>query len=401
MKQGDYKMRIRRACARGAAVLSITALAGLGLAAQSADASPSTPAAALHVVASGLNQPHGLTVGANGDIYVAEVGNSKVGAGCKNGTERACVNNSGSIARITPGGKVKTLVRGLPEVGQPGGDPGSAGVAAVWTTKHWIYGIIQNTNIAKRTGKETYGPKGRLLGDLVRAPISGGAATKVASLGPYEAKHNPDQGAGTGPGDPAIDSDPYDVVAYHGGEAVADAAGNDVLWVSPSGHISTLAVLPLVKESTKGGSVKAQPVPTSLAVGPDGDLYIGELGGGAGSDVGDVNVYRLAHPGGALHVFARHLTMIGSLAFDHSGRLLVLEIDTKGLDDPSSGLPAPGAIIRINKNGSKTTVAEKGLEYPLGIAVAKSGAIYTTNYGVLPGKDGPIPGLSGQVVRVG
>jgi hypothetical protein len=390
-------MRLRRS----AAALSVTALAGLGLAAPTANAStPSNPAATLQVVASGLNAPHGLAIGRNGDIYVAEVGNGKAGANCKNGTEAACMNLSGSIARITPGGKVKTLVTGLPEIGQPGNAPGAAGVAAVWTTKRYIWAIIQNNAINAKTGRETYGPKGRLLGDLVRAPIGGGKATEVASLGPYEAKHNPDHGEGKGPGDPAINSDPYDVIAFHGGEAVADAAGNDVLWVSPSGHISTLAVLPLIKEKGQHGTVLGQPVPTSLAVGPEGDLYIGELGGGAGSDVGDVNVYRLL-PNGHLQVYARHLTMIGGIAFDHAGRLLVLEIDTKGLDDPTSGLPAPGALIRINKNKSRTVLAKKGLEFPLGLAVAKNGAIYMSNFGVLPGKNGPIPGLSGQLVRLG
>ena len=86
----------------------------------------------------------------------------------------------------------------------------------------------------------------------------------------------------------------------------------------------------------------AQPVPTSLAVGPDGALYVGELGGavaGHRNDVGDVNVYRIA-PGGTPTVYASGLTMIGSIAFDQAGRLLVMEIDTAGINDPSMGLPA-------------------------------------------------------------
>src|SRR5579875_2805391 len=98
-------MRIGRGRARGAAALSITALAGLGLTTPTAGAStPSAPAATLHVVASGLNAPHGLTVGRNGDIYVSEAGNAKAGASCKKGTEKSCVNKSGAIVRITPAG---------------------------------------------------------------------------------------------------------------------------------------------------------------------------------------------------------------------------------------------------------------------------------------------------------
>jgi hypothetical protein len=353
------------------------------------------------VVAAGLDQPHGVAIGPNGDLYVAEVGNGKVGAGCKTGSEAACVNDSGVIARVTLSGGVKTIVSGLPEIGNPGGAAGAAGVAGVAVIGHWIYAVIQNSGINAKTGKESFGKAGALLGDLVRAPLSGGKAKVVASFGPYEAAHNPDHGKGKGPGDPPIDSDPYGLVAYHGGIAVADAAGNDILWVSPTGKISTLAVLPLIPEPTAKGHVLSQAVPTSLAVGPDGALYVGELGGAAANDKGDVNVYRIV-PGQAPKVVASHLTMIGGIAFDPSGRLVVLEIDTAGINDPSMGLPAPGAVVRFSKNFKvRTKLASKGLEYPLGLAVTKGGAIDVSNLGILPAVGGPIPGLSGQLIHLG
>jgi hypothetical protein len=354
-------------------------------------------------VASGLNQPHKLTIGPDGNLYVAEAGDGVVGAGCLTGTEAACANNSGTIDRITPQGAVTHVVTGLPSVGSPPGGSASGGVAGVQVVNGKIYGVIQNQNIDPTTGQQTYGPAGALLGDLISAPLSGGTATSVASFGPYEAANNPDQVNPPLPGEASIDSDPFDVVAYKGGFAVADAAANDVLFVNAAGQISTLAVLPLISEPTTGGPVMAQAVPTSLAVGPDGALYVGELGGvggpGTGNDVGDVNVYRIA-PGQAPTVFASGLTMIGSIAFDQAGRLLVMEIDTAGILDPATagpGLPAPGAIIRINADGSRTTLASAGLEFPLGITVAKDGSVYSSNFGILPASGGP---ASGQVVRI-
>jgi hypothetical protein len=81
---------------------------------------------------------------------------------------------------------------------------------------------------------------------------------------------------------------------------------------------------------------------------------------------------------------------------------VVLEIDTAGINDPAKGLPMPGAVVRFSKNFKVHTVlASKGLEFPLGLAVTKSGEIYTSNYGVLPAVGGPIPGLSGQLVHLG
>ena len=135
-----------------------------------------------------------------------------------------------------------------------------------------------------------------------------------------------------------------------------------------------------------------------MAVGPDGALYVGELGGDP-FQVGTENVYRVV-PGQQPQVVASGLTAISDIAFDHYGRLLVLEIDQAGLNDPattSGGLPTPGAIIRVGWNGQKTTVASTGLEFPTGLAVGPGNVAYVSNFGVVSATGGP-DGVSGEVV---
>jgi hypothetical protein len=386
---------------------------------QARSSSPHTLPANIQVVATGLNQPRKITVGPNGDLLVTEAGLNTVPAGCNTGVEPACANPSGAVASVTPSGHVTTVVGDLPSInnGPPNG-PGASGPSGITVVNGQIQFLIQNSGINSVTGDQSYGSGGTLLGNLLSAPISGGSPTAEANLGQYEAAHNPDHGEGTvHPGlsclnEPPIDSDPYGVTPYEGGLAIADAAGNDVL-LYKNGTLSTLAVLPLVPETIAANTCGAgqpatatqemmQPVPTSLAVGPDGALYIGELGG-APNNKGASSVYRYSN--GQLTQYQSGFTMIGDIAFDQAGRLLVLEMDQAGFADTSpGGLPTSGALIRVNADGSRTVLASTGLEYPAGIAVAGDGSVYATNWSVLQGSADPNlpPGVNfgGEVVRI-
>jgi hypothetical protein len=368
-------------------------------------ASPNALPANVSVVATDLNQPRKVVIGPDGNLLVTEAGTNNVIAGCTTGAETVCANPSGAIARVTPSGQVTTVVSNLPSVNAGGtvASPpsGASGPSGITVVNGQIQFLTQNTNIDPTTGAQTYGPAGALLGSVLSAPLAGGTPTQEAYLGTYEAQNNPDKGAGSGPGDPSIDSDPYGITPYDGGLAIADAAANDVL-LYKNGTLSTLAVLPLINETFMGAPVPAQAVPTSLAVGPDGALYIGELGG-APNNVGVASVYRYAN--GQLTQYQSGFTMIGDIAFDQAGRLLVLEMDQAGFQDTMpGGLPTPGALIRVNADGTRTTLASTGLEFPAGIAVARDGSIYSTNWSVLQGSGDPNlpPGVNvgGELVRI-
>lgn len=175
--------------------------------------------------------------------------------------------------------------------------------------------------------------------------IAGGTATAIADLGAFEATVNPDG--------KEVNPNPFSVVALpFGGALVADAGGNSLLYIDRHGTIDWVATLPEQLVSTANikalvhcpagppdicdlpPMIPAQPVATSIAIGPDGAMYMGELKGFP-APTGASRVWRIA-PGArharcgtsaACRVVAEGFTSIVDLAFDLRGRLIVTELD--------------------------------------------------------------------------
>jgi hypothetical protein len=136
-------------------------------------------------------------------------------------------------------------------------------------------------------------------------------------------------------------------------------------------------------------SISVQSVPSSIAVGPDGALYVGELTGVPFAP-GSARVWRIV-PGRRPTLYASGFTTIADLAFEGKD-LLVLELSTRGLLSGKS----PGALIRVTPARKKTILASAGLLYPTGVAV-DGGSIYISNNGLYPAAGA---GPHGEVVRL-
>ena len=358
-------------------------------------ASPASRQHALVVVVRGLANPRQMSFGPDGALYVAEAGDGGHARCAKDPSTgaRICAGATGAIVRLAHG-VVTRLLTGLPSVAGAGGAE-SSGPADVILSRGDLVFVTQDTQI-DRAGANQFGQPGRLLGTLISTRASGGARV-VVDLARFEASHNPDHGTGAASAADVIDSDPYALAAYGGGYAVADAAGNDLLWVSPSGTIRVLAVFPVQHEVAAAGlvgrsarRVTVQSVPTSVVVGPDGALYVSELTGFP-FNPGHARVWRVV-PGHPPSVYASGFTNISAIAFDRSGRLLVLEINRAGLRDTT----APGELIRVAR-GNSTVLASAGLSWPTGVAVAADGSIFVANDGISPATG---PGSHGEIVRV-
>jgi hypothetical protein len=365
--------RGRRARRSAALVATVPFLAVLGVQAQGASAAPAERP--VSVVTQGLNNPRHLHF-LDGKLYVAEAGTGGNGP-CATGPEgQACVGRSGDVAVVGVAGGVTRIMKGVSSVAAPDGS-GAGGLADVAFVGSNPVGIVQDTNI-NSNGANPFGPMGNDLGKLV-VGLRGGAGPLLPGpdLARYEAQHNPDHGRPTsGPDaeDPAIDSDPYALTPYQGGFAVADAAGNDVLFVNSHGVISTLAVLPTntvaVPGAPAGTTAQIQAIPTSVRVGPDGALYVSELSGIGGS----AKVLRVTP--GHTTVYASGFDSISDIAFDSRGRLLVLELQQGGLFGP----PAPGALIQFDKATGARRTLTTALSQPTGVAV-NGNRVFISNNG--------------------
>jgi hypothetical protein len=352
-------------------------------------------ASGLQVVARNLDNPRKLFVAPDGAVYVVQAGSG--GNKGKKLCLRTCVGETGSVVKVVRGVAAPVLT-GLGSQSLPGGQDAEGPVAAMPTGSKYVV-LMQDMQINSR-GVNQVGLAH--AGDLLSSPGGDLAPTVIADLARFEARHNPDRGAGPGPtyAQPSIDSDPYAFVPFRGGYAVVDAAGNDLLQVDPSGKVSVLAVfpthrIPLTPAERKQHRPTAPPVlpvqsvPSSLTVGPDGALYVGEFTGWP-YRIGSARVWRIV-PGKKPAVFASGFTNIADLAFD--GRdLLVLELASKGLQNPVS----TGELIRLGANGARTVLAAKGLVAPTGLAVA-DGWIYVSNYGTYPATG---KGPHGELVRL-
>jgi hypothetical protein len=233
------------------------------------------------------------------------------------------------------------------------------------------------------------GPVGANFARLARINASGNWGLQE-DLGAYEASANPT-------GD-EIDSNPYGILALAGRQVFADAGGNALNEVGANGNISTLAVFPdrMVEappflELPPGTEIPMDTVPTSVALGPDGLFYVGQLTGFP-FPVGGANVYRVPAQGGTPEVFAGGFTAIVDVAFGPDGSLYVLEIAKNGLLDAFVANDWTGALIRVAPDGTRTELAAGALFAPGGVAVGTDGAIYVTNNSIFSG--------TGEVVRI-
>jgi hypothetical protein len=255
-----------------------------------------------------------------------------------------------------------------------------------------------------------------------------GTPTPFADIAAYEASVNPDQINTYGfiglpqecadqfdpsvpPFVPAsytgvIDTHAYASIALDDAIYVADAGANAILRIDYDGTISTTAVLPPAAPVTASAEIVAQfgfpacaagyqyafePVPTGIALGPDGWLYVSSLPGGPedASLGARGSVLKIDPDDGEIRTVATGFVgSTGVAVSPKSGTVYVAEM---------FGGPEGTGQISVVPRGAATPSVLLAISSPAAISLAK-GKLYVTTDAFVLGETGPQP--IGKVTQV-
>jgi hypothetical protein len=239
--------------------------------------------------------------------------------------------------------------------------------------------------------------------------VSRGSTREIADLLEFELRVNPDGNPVAPPPAPGP-SNPFDVEALTGGRAlVADAAGNSLLIVDQRGNVDWIATLPNEVVSTANAkaifgcpgsgapqcglppAIPAQPVATSVAVGPDGAYYMGELKGFP-APKGESRVWRI-EPGArhavcgsspACRIVADGFTSIIDLRFGPDGTLYVIELDEESWLATEFGLGTGGSVNTCDSSTWVCVQVATGLPMLTSIAIDGNSTVWVVTNALDP-----------------
>jgi hypothetical protein len=348
---------------RAAATISALALtAGVLATAAPAHAAPDE-------VTGGLVAPLSTAVAGNGTVYVSQ-------------------NFAGILTKVSTGGKKTDIY-----TARPGTEVGAVSVSR---------GVVTFAT----TGSNPKRPSAKVH------ILDASGRHLLANVQRYEKRRNPDGDRkygivglsrtckqklprGIRPYKGIVESHPYATYVKGSTTYLADAAANAILRIGKAGRIRTVAVLPYVKvdvtrklarqfglpQCAARGTMRFEPVPTDVEMGPDGMLYVSTLPGGPeDGSLGALGaVHRIDPATGERTKVAGELMSPVGVAVAASGDLYVSQLFA-------------GSIAKITSSGERSEFAK--VDFPGDVEV-KDNHLYATVTD-LTNQDGP---PNGQVLK--
>ncbi len=310
-------------------------------------AQEATPeASGLSVVASGLTYPRGFTWDANGDLYVALAGNGENQVEPGVPSADAAASTVPAAVRIENGCGVPSAV-GLPSTRDPYGD--RQGPTAVGFLDGELYVLQDAAGTLEDVGPDF--PNG------LYAVNAEGGVRLVADVTAYATANRPEN-------------------VYHLlplGEPFAMVAGDDEFWAVDANRGE------LLRLTTDGGVERfadlslSHPVPTAIALAPDGGLYVGFLGSSPHTD-GTSKIVKVTADGTVSDAWTG-LTMVSGVAIAPDGTLYALEMATGNSTSAPYIFPGTGRVVRQTGPDAQEEVVA-GIDYPVSMAFGPDGGLY-------------------------
>ncbi len=317
------------------------------------------------VIATGLDNPRGLAFGPDGALYVVEAGRGGTSTLClplPAGPGERCYGPSGGVTRVTTTGVQQRVLSGLPSLAPAGGAEASGPQDIAFGFGSAFISVGSGGDPATLAPFEQAGIH---LGTLYHVSLQG-VVTPMVDVAAHETSENPDG--------ELVDSNLFALEVLSTRGVVTDAGANTLLQIDQSLNVTTLATFPTrLVPGPGGGDIPMQSVPTSIAEGPDGSLYVGELTGFP-FPVGGARVYRVPAAGGAPEVVAEGFTNIIDIAIGPDGSSYVLEYDANSILTPGDA----GRLTKIGLFGSRTELAAGLLPHPGKMAIGADNTLYVT-----------------------
>jgi len=300
------------------------------------------------VVATDLLHPYGVSIDADGNLWVAQAGNG--GNLTLQETDEGTVTAglTGAVTKVSPDGVASTVFN-MPSAGD---ETASGPLFRVYNHDGLIWLVLASDSSSEDDA--TVSPPSSPFADaIVAVEPDTNRVVYWIDMWQYEADNDPD-------GSGELNSNPTDLAWDSDGTLyINDTGANTILSWTPETGLQTFRTW------------TDDPVPTAIQIMDNGDMYVGFLGQGIAPGAGKVEHW--SADGTLLETFS-DMTAVTDIQVTDDGTIYAVELF--GFDPENPDMPGPGRVVSVTGDG--VTPVVEGLPFPYALAQDTEGNLYVT-----------------------